>query len=50
MNGVIKTALRKLISQHQDVFWDDMIDDLKVGLRFSVNTVHGYCPTDIVYK
>ena len=38
------------MSEHQGCFWDELIPEVKIALRFTVSLMHGYRPCNIVFK
>ena len=38
------------MSEHLGCFWDELIPEVEIALRFTVASTHGYRPCDIVFK
>ena len=50
MNRVAKSALRRLMSEHPSAFWDELLPEVKLGMRCVVSSVHGFTPFEVVFK
>ena len=49
-NKSLKRALRKCLYAHPDLFWDDLLPEIVLGLRCTVSSSHGYTPHEVVFK
>ena len=49
-NHTIKTALRKMLDACPSAYWDDLLGDIKWGLRVIASSTHGYRPFELVFK
>ena len=49
-NKIIKRALHKLLQEHPQCYWDDLLPDVKWGLRVLVSGTHGYSPFEMLFK
>ena len=49
-NKVIESALRRLLALFPSMYWDELLPDVKWGLRNCVCAAHGYRPFEIAFK
>ena len=48
--GIIKSALRKLLSAYPGSFWDEHLYSIAGSLRMMATKSHGYSSFEIVFK
>ena len=49
-NRVIKLSLRRMMNMDPSAYWDDLLPDLRLGLRSVCVSSHGYVPFELVFK
>ena len=50
MNRVAESALHRLMSEHPSAFWDELLPEVKLGMRCVVSSAHGFNPFEVVFK
>ena len=50
MNQVAKSALCQLMSDCPSAFWDELLPEVKLGMRCVVSSVHGFTPFEVLFK
>ena len=49
-NKVVKSSLRKAMTEFPGAFWDNLLVDIVMGIRTAVSSSHGYSPFEVLYK